>query len=287
LAQKNALSGARFFVGLCYHQGRMVDERLKQSMAHSPTPPEAPTEAALNAVFVHDPILGAFLAHYPSNRLRLMTFGGGFYGAAVLLIQALTWQIDTETASIFVPILYASVALVSFWYMAHYWNKEVIVYQHGFIYREGRREVRFHYESIVTVQALAERLRLFGFWPYERYRYVLLSDQDERIVLDNLYRHIDRLGRSLEQAIAQRRLPLVRQQMARGATLTFGPQVLARAEGLEVDGERLAWGEVKAERLVGDELHLLSVDGQTLARLSIDTLDNLVLFLLLLKDLRS
>jgi len=256
-------------------------------MAQAPTPSPPTDDAALSAIFADDPILGPFLAHYPSNRLRLLLFGGGFYALAVLLIQALTWQIDTATASIFVPILYACVALVAFWYMAHYWNREVIVYKHGFVYREGRREVRFRYETIVTVQAQAERLRLFGFWPYERYRYVLTSDQDERIVLDNLYRHIERLGPGLEQAIAQRRLPLLRQQLARGDSLLFGPQVLARAEGLEVGGARLAWGEIKAERVIGEDLHLLSVDGQSLAHLSLNQIDNLLLLLLLLKDLRS
>ncbi|MCS6834855.1 MAG: hypothetical protein NZ750_02420 [Anaerolineae bacterium] len=254
-------------------------------MAQAPSPSNS--DDALNAIFADDPILGPFLAHYPSYRLRLLMIGGGFYALAVLLIQALTWQIDRETASIFVPILYACAALVAFWYMAHYWNREVIVYKHGFVYREGRREVRFRYETIATVQAQAERLRLFGLLPYERHRYVLTSDQDERIVLDNLYRHIERLGPSLEQAIAQRRLPLLRQQLARGDSLPFGPQLLARADGLEVDGARLAWGEIKAERVIGDDLHLIGVDGQTLARLPLAQIDNLLLLLLLLKDLRS
>jgi hypothetical protein len=81
------------------------------------------TDTTATPIFEDDPILGAFVAYFPSYRLRLLIRGAIFYAIPVLLLQVIFANVD----SILIPMLYALIALLVGWYVLHLWNREVIL----------------------------------------------------------------------------------------------------------------------------------------------------------------
>ena len=81
------------------------------------------------SIFESDPILGKYVSHHPSNRLRLMIIAGVIYTFAVGIIQLVFWNVDDSIASIFIPLLFAGVVGGVLWYMLHHWNREVVLYE--------------------------------------------------------------------------------------------------------------------------------------------------------------
>lgn len=237
-------------------------------------------------LFDDDPILGAYRAHYPSHRLRLLLIGGFAYAVPVIIITLLTLRAEGVLVNIVVPLIYAALALGVFWYMAHYWNKEVILYTRGFIFREGSREVRLLYARMMRVRVQAERVRLFGVWRYDRYRYEFTSQDDEHIVLTNLYRDIARLGERLEIGMAEARLPLLRQQLARAERIVFSPDFALSGQGIECGETLIPWQAYQTVKIAQGALSLqyATETGTASAQVALETLDNLRLLLALLKE---
>ena len=84
-----------------------------------------------------DPVLGAFIDNYPSDRTRLLLFGGAIMGIIWFVVTIALWRVDDGTAfSVTVGII-AIATLGVGWFLTHFWNREVIIYKRGFSYREG------------------------------------------------------------------------------------------------------------------------------------------------------
>src|SRR5215207_5459331 len=133
------------------------------AMSQSVPPIEVPSP--VKSVIEPDPVLGAYIAHHPSNRLLLLIVGGIAYAIPVLLLQILFAQADKSTAAVVLISAYSIIALVIGWFILHHWNREVILYEHGFTYREGSSLRAFPYVTIVSFQQRAVRFELSKRWP--------------------------------------------------------------------------------------------------------------------------
>lgn len=231
-------------------------------------------------VIPDDPALGKYLKHYTTHRLRLLVQGGTVYVLAVIGLQILFLGVDRQTASVILPIAFASIAGGIFWYMAHLWNREVVVYEKGFTYRQGSRVGVFRYEQIVRLRVRAERLSLAGLWRRDVYDCLMTSEHDEVLRLNNTYGDIARLLNALEQAITQARLPVARAQLAQGQKLSFGVLEMDNT-GLATADAVLLWQDFQGYKVADGNLVFEGWQSVPLAEV-----DNLRLLVVLLKERR-
>jgi hypothetical protein len=239
------------------------------------------------SIFEAHPSLGKYVAHHPSRRLWLVLRGAVFYAIPVGLLQLLTFRVEDAAAQLILPVLYAVIALVVVWYVAHFWNREIVLYRGGFTYREGSQIADFRYGDIARVRDETERLRFFGIFPWTRYRYTMQTRYDETLRVTNLYAETQVLIDLLDKRIAHAQLPLAREQITAGGTVNFGAELSLSREGLQHGEDELFWHELAGHRVRDGRLHLLRDNDTAWAAIPVRELDNIVLLLALLKTYRS
>ena len=248
----------------------MTTDKIKETEPVSITAPHA--------------MLGNYVSHHPSNRIRLVLRAALFYAIPVLILQALFWNVDTGTASRFLPALFAAAGLGAFWYAAHLWNREVILYENGFTYQQGSQIGHFRYGDIVRVQPDVQRIALLNRFQLTTYRYTLITDEDEILKISNLYSDIDKLINRLESAIVRHRLARIEGEVADGKAVGVGGGLRLSQTGLEYDGRELFWHEFGGQRVQNGNLILKTQDEAVWATLPVAELDNPVLVLNILKQ---
>ncbi len=105
-----------------------------------------------------DPLLGEALDHFPSNRLRPLITAGVVIAPVALLLGLTTAQVEAWWGPLVTVVGVALVVLVAGWYVLHGWNREIILYERGFSYREGSQTIFMRYDEIAAVRLRAERL---------------------------------------------------------------------------------------------------------------------------------
>jgi hypothetical protein len=246
----------------------------------SELPRPAPAD---DPVIPADPALGRYLAHYPSNRLRLLLQGAALYTVPVVALNWLFAGLDDVPASIILIGSYAVIGLGIAWYVLHLWNREVILYERGFTYREGSRLGLFPYFNIVRFTQHAERVSYFNLIRREVYQARLVTDQEEVLIINNVYSSVGDLIARLESAITRDRLPIVQARLARGESVPFGDALRLDGDGLHTGAHSLAWEQFAGHRFVGKDLHLLARQGDPLI-VRVADLENALLLLALLKN---
>ncbi len=249
-------------------------------MSHQPKQVER-DEAT--SIYQADPILGKYVSHHPSNRIRLMIIGGGIYTVAVVIVQAIFWNVSDETASIFIPIIFAGIAVAVLWFMLHHWNREVVLYERGFSYRRGSSTAYILYVNVVKLIQNLEKISFLGF-SRTVYDYKLITDIDETLTINNVYSNPDKLTRALEAYIARDRLPIMRHMIQTGKPATFSERLHIRQEGIMLDDKELFWQEFKGQRVKNGQLILQSATDDEWAIIPVDEIDNPVLLIALLKE---
>src|SRR5262245_10808910 len=192
------------------------------------------------------PTLGNYVSHHPSNRLRLVILALIYYSILVFILQALFWNVDDNTASYFLPILFAAVGLAAFWYAAHFWNREVILYEHGFTYRQGSQLGQFRYADVVRLQPDVSRIAILKFIQQTNFNYTLVTVDDEILRITNLFTDIAKLVARLEGYIIRDRLSIVQHAINTGQAVDVGAGLCLSKTGLEYQGRELFWHEVGA-----------------------------------------
>lgn len=235
------------------------------------------------SIYEPDPILGKYISHHPSNRMRLMIIGGSIYAVAVVIIQAIFWNVDDENAAVFVPILFAAVAGAVLWFMLHHWNREVVLYERGFSYRRGSITAYILYMNVVKLIQNLEKVSFLGF-SRTVYDYKLITDIDETLTIDNVYSNPDKLTRALEAFIARDRLPIMRHLIQTGKPASFSERLHISQEGIMLDDKDLFWQEFKGQRVKNGQLILQSQNDEAWATIPVDEIDNPVLLIALLKE---
>ncbi|MGJ3238770.1 MAG: DUF6585 family protein [Anaerolineae bacterium] len=249
-------------------------------MSEQPQPIQRDESAS---IYQPDPILGQYIGHHPSNRLRLLIIGGIIYAVPVLSLQLIFWNVENAFASVFLPVLFAIIAGAVFWWMLHHWNREVVLYQRGFSYRQGSVTAYILYSNVVRLHQRVERVEFLGI-ARKVYHYTLITDIDETIVIDNIYNKPDKLTRMLETFIARDRLPIMHHQLSKGAEIPFTPEFRLSQQGLHYQEQTLAWADYKAQRIANAHLTIQARDDDEWARLSVATINNPVLLILMLKE---
>ena len=223
-----------------------------------------------------DPVLGRVLALHPSNRARLLIPALLIVGVVSFVLNALL----VDSAPLLVMLGTALVALVVGWRALHLWNREVILYERGFTYREGSRTVQFAYSEIVALRQRAERLGYFGgLFKRTIYEYKLTTTAGEHLVLNNLYSSIDRLGEQMEERVNAALRPQIEARWSKGERVPFADDLMVTADGLQQGERRLAWGQCAGYAVEDGALLLLEKTEakSTWLRLPLDSVDNIAL----------
>jgi hypothetical protein len=228
-----------------------------------------------------DPVLGKIIANYPSNRARLLIPAVVICGIIAVILNFTL----AETSPLLAAIMMAAVSLLAGWYVLHYWNREVVLYEHGFSFREGSRTVLFLYHEIASVRQRAERLAYFGGLIRRAvYQFTLTTIRGETITLTNLYKRVDRLGPQIEQKV----YPLVgvtlRGRLMQGEKVPFSERLRVSSQGLHEQGRDLPWDQLAGYQIANGHLTIFAQpDNREWLRLPLPEVDNIPLLLELLK----
>jgi hypothetical protein len=233
-----------------------------------------------------DPLLGKVIANYPSNRARLLIPAVIAVGVVAVVLNFTVAAIEAWWAPPLTIILTAGACLLAGWPLLHYWNREVLLYENGFSYREGGRTVYFFFHEIVSLRQRGQQLAYFGgLIRRTTYRIALMTIQDERIVLTNLYQNIVQLGTRLEAKIIPFLAQHVDERLAKGERVAFSDTLQLSQNGLHEGGRNLSWDSFGGYKVQGGQLRLLSrPDGSAWFSLPLGDVDNLAVLINLLKN---
>lgn len=247
---------------------------------------------AAAVVLEGDPVLGRVVADYLSNRARRLIIAGVIFAGAALLLTLLLWELDDETAAaITIPVL-GVVGLIVGWYVLHIWNREVVLYERGFSYREGSNVVYLLYDEVRSIRQRAEQLSYAGILRRNVYTVTIKTIRDETIVLDSTYRKIDELGPRLEALINRTLHPIIAARLANGERVEFGKLLTMTAVMLHSENllgtdnvPDLLWSDYGGYKIENRQLHILKKPDDTLwLPIPIAEIDNVMLLLDILKD---
>lgn len=237
-----------------------------------------------NAVIEDDPILGRVIAVYPSDRARLIIPAALVVGGVGVLLNFTLAQVPEWWGPLLTALISGVLALAFGWRALHLWNREIILYQNGFSYREGSRTVYFLYAEIRSIRQRAERLAYFGgLLRRTVYRYTMTAMQGEKIVLTNLYRHVDELGARIERSVNAELGPFIDERLSKGERVSFSDTLAVSADGLHEGGRDLPWAAFGGYQAKGGRLNLLQAGGEVWYSAPLAEVDNIGLLLPLLR----
>lgn len=204
-----------------------------------------------------DPILGPVVVNYPSDRLRLLIVGGGVYAVSAVVLNVAFLPVEAQTASIIVIGLMTVLALVIGWVILHSWNREVVLYERGFSYRQGSQLAYILFNEVRSIHLHAERVAYFGGLIRRTIRrFTLVTVHDETVLLDSRYRRVDDLLSRLERAILPHLRAHADKRLAEGQTVRFGARLGLWSAGLSVDERQLPWTDYHSYGVQGGQLYI-------------------------------
>jgi hypothetical protein len=236
-----------------------------------------------------DPVLGAAIANYPSNRARLLIIAGAVLAVVWFVVTVALLPVDDAGLAATITATVIGIAtLAAGWYVSHLWNREVVLYQQGFSYREGSYVAYILYFDVVSIRQRAERLSFFGgLARYTLFRTVIKTRQNETLMLTNLYKHMDELGKRLDAHVHQTLRPRIEQALGRGERVSFTATLTMTQDGLH-DGERdLLWMNYGGYRIANRRLLLKTRSGETWFSAPLGEIDNITVLLDLLPKQES
>jgi len=232
-----------------------------------------------------DPHLGNVIATYPSDRARLLIPAAIIIGGTAVALNFTVAAIDAWWAPPLTVILMGAVSLVAGWPVLHLWNREIILYDDGFSYREGGRTVLFLYHEIASLRQRGQQLAYFGgLIRRSSLRFTLITIRGERIVLTNLYKNVGQLGARIEAKLNSILTPQFDERLAKGEKVPFSDTLRLSSSGLHEGGRDLPWESFGGYKIQGGRLRLLArPDGSEWFSLPFGDVDNITLLLDLLK----
>ncbi|MBL8165708.1 MAG: hypothetical protein JNJ61_27235 [Anaerolineae bacterium] len=232
-----------------------------------------------------DPVLGAFVAAYPSNRARLLIPALIVGGAVAVVLNFTTGAVEAWWGPVVTVALMALVALGLGWRVLHFWNREIMLFEQGFSYREGARTVFFHYLEIISIRQRAERLAYFGgLIRRTSYHYTVSTIKDEQITLNNLYKDVDQLMERVEAKVTPLLDARITAQIKAGESVAFSKSLRISRDGLHEGGRALPWADFAGYKASAGHLLLLARPGDAeWFRIPLAEIDNLAVLIGLLR----
>lgn len=235
-----------------------------------------------------DPVLGNPVKNYPSDRSLLLMRAGIVIGITGMILNVAFLPVEANIAFAFVVIGTAIIGLIAGWYVLHYWNLEVIMYEKGFSFREGSRVVYFRFDEVESLKFQARKMLYFGglLRRIER-QFVIRTVHDETMRLNNVYRNLDQLVEKMENAIN----PLLRDQLitkiSNGYEVPFGEDIKLSSAGIIVNENKLLWDDFANYRVSEGQLIIASTSNDNWEAVPLTKIDNLTVLVPYLKDRRT
>ncbi|GAB4328460.1 MAG: hypothetical protein Kow00117_14910 [Phototrophicales bacterium] len=232
-----------------------------------------------------DPILGQFIANYPINRLRLLIPAGAVLLVVWFMTTIALWQVEPAlAATITVAIIFVAVLIVG-WFVLHLWNREIILYEKGFTYREGSNIAYIRFQEIVSIHQRGQVVSYFGgLLKRSTYQFTIHTQNDETITLNTLYNRLDNLTLRLEQAIMPHLLERTRQQLESGELIQFHTQLSIDSSGLHNNTRQLSWEDFGGYDIKQGKLHLKHHQGDIWLSISLHEIINIRVLLAHLEE---
>lgn len=239
-----------------------------------------------------DPLLGSPIANHPSDRLRLLVIAGLIGGVAAVVLNFTTAEVEGWGPPL-TFLLMAALGLGLGWYVLHGWNREIILYERGFSYREGGAFVYFTYDEVRGVTAqIGQQSYLGGRIRRIRHRFTLTTHSGDQFTITDLYRRAGALGAELSARVEATIRATLPDCLARGERILFGERLAVTATGLvsladRVTGEperALPWGEYGSYRVAQRQLDLLDTQGESWLKVPLNRIENVALLVRLLRE---
>jgi hypothetical protein len=206
-----------------------------------------------------DPVFGKVIANYPSDRMRLVVPVVVLSGMASVILNVTLATVEAWWGPVLTVIIMAAVVLGLGWRVLHYWNREVVLYEEGFSYREGARPIFFLYHEVLSVRQQGQRLAYFGgLIRRNTYKFTLTTLRGEVMILDNIYVRIEELGAQVEKKIYTVLEPYLKDEMAKGEKIPFSNTLRLSKEGLEEKGRELLWEEFDGYKINSGQLSIFA-----------------------------
>jgi hypothetical protein len=214
-----------------------------------------------------------------------------FLGACFRTIRVLALTSARTEAWWGMPVTVGGVAITALalgWYVLHVWNKEVILYQRGFSYREGSTTVFFTYSELKWVGLQARRMAYFGgLLRRDVFTVDVWTRAGDHMQISNLYRRIAELtSRFTEQAERVLR-PEIERRLQIGEAVEFGEGLAIDRDKLIHQGRQLPWADFGNYRVGGGKLTLVKRDGTVFDELPLPTVFNITIFMDYLRQKKS
>jgi hypothetical protein len=235
-----------------------------------------------------DPALGAVISHHPSNRLPPLIIAGSI-GAPVMVILNFTLaRSDAWYGAPLTVMIVAVLGLALGWYILHIWNREIVLYERGFTYREGSKTIPFLYAEVRSLRLKAERKAyLAGLLRRNVYRFTVTTIRGEQFHLTNLYSDAAELGRHFEARINPLLRASIQARLEQGEAVPFSATLRLSLDGLSEGGRALSWEAYGGYRVQAGRLLLLDRAGAVWHAVRLSEIDNLTLLIERLRARRS
>ncbi len=235
-------------------------------------------------IFEDDPILGRFVAQYPANRLRLLMISGGMLFVVWFVVTVALWNVEDGLASAITVLVITPAALLTGWYALHLWNRELLLYEKGFTYRRGSQIAYIHYADITRTRQAGGIIRyLGGIFKRNTFQFTVITSRDEIIPFTSLYKNLDELTLKLEAEIYRVLLPKLNAKLANGERIGFNDTLFLSTNGIILDTQELLWENFGGQTIQMGQLHLKTADGTIWHSRPLAGIENIRLFLALLR----
>ncbi len=232
-----------------------------------------------------DLLLGEPLANYPSDRLPGLIVAVVVMGITGLAVTFGLGSQPYDWAPLLAMIIMGVVTGLVAWYVLHRWNREIILFQHGFTYREGSHTVEFFYAEIDSIRLRAEQRAYFGgLMRRNLYQFTVFTKQGETFTITNLYRRTAELGTRLQERVNQHLRVNLSRRLMQGEPLRFSDTLRLSLNGLHESGRDLPWDRFGGYRVHNRALTILDRDQQNWFSLPLWEYDNITILVELLRE---
>jgi hypothetical protein len=231
--------------------------------------PQIPTElqsAGLGAPKAYFPVkaihrMGSLVMFFLLLGASVLVFLYGVYGAYQAYHLHGPALIDDKLAT---PAIAALVlfllGLLAGWSAYANWHKAVVVYERGFACYSRKELQAWNWDEITSLTAAVTRHYTNGIYTGTTHIYTLLNKRNERLVISDTYKNVEKLAQAIEQAIFPRLYDQAAAQYNTGQTLAFGPVTISK-DGIQIGKKTYPWTEVKAVSIHQGILKVSQKDG--------------------------
>src|SRR5262245_18615453 len=99
-----------------------------------------------------DPVFVKVIADYPSNSTRIIAPAVVLSGVVAVILNVTLAEVEAWWGPALTVIITAGVVLTLGWRVLHFWNREVVLYEEGFSYREGAKPIFFLYHEVLSIR---------------------------------------------------------------------------------------------------------------------------------------